>query len=166
MKKHCKSTETEVTRWPNVFYLSSSSSSDGLVQNHVTLSPWFSCKTAAFYTEQCTSLSFFPKLWSLIRQFKLVHWRTIWLHLQHHVFTCMYAHKSLSNVITQMLHTQYWRIQISSNCHSFARGYIPMDGTHYALSEEGVNSAHVCGLDSYIIGYPPSTPQQPWFAAT
>jgi len=37
----------------------SSSSSDGLVQNCMTLSLWFSHKTAAFYTEQCTSPSLF-----------------------------------------------------------------------------------------------------------
>ena len=38
---------------------SSFSSSDRLVQNCVTLSQWFWCKTAAFITEQCTSPSLF-----------------------------------------------------------------------------------------------------------
>ena len=40
---------------------SSSSFSDGLVQICVTLSRWFSHKTAAFFTEQCTSPSLFPR---------------------------------------------------------------------------------------------------------
>ena len=45
----------------NVFLSSSSSSSDGLVQIYVTLSRWFSHKTAAFFTEQCTSPSLFSR---------------------------------------------------------------------------------------------------------
>jgi len=57
-----------------------SSSSDGLVQNCVTISQWFSYKTAAFYTEQYTSPSFFYNFevsrlyWSVISAtvFKIV----------------------------------------------------------------------------------------------
>ena len=42
-----------------VFFLSSSTS-DGLVQNCVTISQWFSHKSAtAFYSEHCTSPSLF-----------------------------------------------------------------------------------------------------------
>ena len=48
---------------------SSSSSSDGLVQICVTLSRWFLYKTAAFFTEQCTSLSLF-QVWSDTRRFE------------------------------------------------------------------------------------------------
>ena len=58
MKKHCRSIEPENLQMAkNVPFLlsSSSSSSDGLVQNCATLSQWFSHKTVAFYTEQCTS---------------------------------------------------------------------------------------------------------------
>ena len=48
-------------KWPKYFsfFLSSSSSSDKLVQNCVILSQRFLHKTAAFYTEQCTSPSLF-----------------------------------------------------------------------------------------------------------
>jgi len=42
----------KVTNGQNVF-LSSFSSSDGLVRNCMTLSQLFPCKTSAFYTEQC-----------------------------------------------------------------------------------------------------------------
>jgi len=56
-KKHRKSTEPKVARWPKCFL--SSSSSDRLVQNCMTLSRWFSHKITAFYTEQCTSPSLF-----------------------------------------------------------------------------------------------------------
>ena len=55
MKKHRESTEPEICQM--FFFPSSSSSSDGLVQNYTTHSRWFSCQTAAFYTEQCTSPS-------------------------------------------------------------------------------------------------------------
>ena len=60
-KKHRKSTEPESCQTAKIFcFLSSScSSSDGLIQNRVTLWWWFSHKTAAFYTEQCTSPSLF-----------------------------------------------------------------------------------------------------------
>ena len=53
----------KVARWPKYFLPSSSSSSDRLLQNCVTLSWWFSHKTAAFYTEQCTSPSLFEVSW-------------------------------------------------------------------------------------------------------
>ena len=44
----------------NVFH--SSSFSDGIVQHCVTVSRWFSHKTAAFYIEQCTSPLLFTTL--------------------------------------------------------------------------------------------------------
>ena len=60
-KKHRKSTEPESHQTAKMFLSSSSSSSssssDGLVQICMTLSRWFSHKTAAFFTEQCTSPS-------------------------------------------------------------------------------------------------------------
>jgi len=63
MKKHCKSTEPESCQTAKMFFhlssSSSSSSSDWLVHNYVTLSQWFSHKTASIYIEQCTSLSLF-----------------------------------------------------------------------------------------------------------
>ena len=57
VKKHCESTEPESCQMAKMFFflLSSSTSSDRVVQNCVTLSQWFSHKTAAFYPEQCTS---------------------------------------------------------------------------------------------------------------
>ena len=72
VKKHCESTEPESCQIAKMFfflsssssfssssYSSSPSSSDELVQNGMTLSQWFPHKTAAFYTEQCTSPSLF-----------------------------------------------------------------------------------------------------------
>jgi len=56
-KKHRESTEPESYPWPKC----SSSSSGGLVHICVTLSRWFSHKTAAFLTEQCTSPSLFSR---------------------------------------------------------------------------------------------------------
>ena len=60
-KKHRESTEPESRQTAKMFFFlsSSSSSSDGLIQICVTLSRWFSHKTAAFFTEQCTSPSLF-----------------------------------------------------------------------------------------------------------
>jgi len=52
-KKHHESTEPESYQTAK-YFPSSSSSLDRLVQNFLTLSQWFSHKTAAFYTEQCT----------------------------------------------------------------------------------------------------------------
>ena len=69
-KSIAKVPNQKVTRRPKCFSLfqnvflsssSSSSSSDGLVQICVTLSRWFSHKTAAFFTEQCTSPSLFSR---------------------------------------------------------------------------------------------------------
>ena len=58
-KKRCKSTEPESWQTAKMFlFLSSSSPSDGVVQNCVTLM-WFLHKTTAFYSEQCTSPSLF-----------------------------------------------------------------------------------------------------------
>lgn len=55
----CKSTKLESRHTAKLFnFLSSSfSSSDWLVQNYVTLSPWFLHKTATIYAMQCTSPS-------------------------------------------------------------------------------------------------------------
>ena len=61
-KKHREGTEQESHQMAKMFFSSSSSSSsssDGLVQIHVTLSWRFSHKTAAFFTERCTSPSLF-----------------------------------------------------------------------------------------------------------
>ena len=73
-----------------------SSSSDGLVQNYVTLSQWFPHKTAVFYTEQCTSTSLFHNF--------EVSWGTSNRSLKNNgficnatFFTCTHVHKSLSN---------------------------------------------------------------------
>ena len=68
---------------------SSSSSSDGLVQYCMTLSWLFSHKTAAFYTEWCTSPSLFCN-------FQVVSWsilRTFWtmICLGHHFIICTRA---------------------------------------------------------------------------
>jgi len=60
-KKHHKSTEPESHQTAKMFFFLSSSSSDRLVQICVTLSRWFSQKTAAFFTEQCTSPSLFSR---------------------------------------------------------------------------------------------------------
>jgi len=65
-KKHRESTESESCQTAKMsFFLlsssSSSSSSDELVQICVTHSRWFSHKTAAFFSEQCTSPSLFSR---------------------------------------------------------------------------------------------------------
>ena len=72
-KKHRESTEPESHQTAKMFFFllllllllssssSSSSSSDRLVQICVTLSRWFSHKTAEFFTEQCTSPSLFSR---------------------------------------------------------------------------------------------------------
>ena len=94
-KKHRESTKPEkVTRPPNV---SLSSSSDGLVQICVTLSRWFSHKTAAFFTEQCTSSSLSSRF-EVTRGDSDLLTEKLWLPLwRHFFFTCTHAHKSLSN---------------------------------------------------------------------
>ena len=61
LKTIAKVPNQKVARRPKCFLSSSSSSSDGLVQICVTLSRWFSHKTAAFFTEQCTSPSLFSR---------------------------------------------------------------------------------------------------------
>jgi len=81
----------------NVFlsFPSSSSSSDGLVQNCMTLSWWFSHKPATFYTE-CTS----PLLF---HNFEVSHGgsnqslKNCGFIGDAIFFTCMHAHKPLSN---------------------------------------------------------------------
>jgi len=55
LKSIAKVPNQKVARWPKSFSSSSSSSADGLFQICMTLSRWFSHKTAAFFTEQCTS---------------------------------------------------------------------------------------------------------------
>ena len=49
----------------------------GLVQNCMTLSRWFSHKTAAFYAEQCTSPSLFHNLFKSHEVVQTDHWTTI-----------------------------------------------------------------------------------------
>ena len=68
------------TFWFDTFAMLFLSSSDGLVQICVTLSRWFWHKTAAFFTEQCTSQSLFFQVWSHTR------WLTeeLWLPLRRH----------------------------------------------------------------------------------
>ena len=80
----------QVARWPCF------SSSDGLVQNCVTLSQWFLHKPAAYHTEQCTSPSLF-------HYFEVTRGGSKW-SLKSYGFisdaifkNCMHAHKSLSN---------------------------------------------------------------------
>jgi len=64
-KNHCESTEPESHQAAEMFFFLSSfffsSTSDGLVQICVTLSQWFLHKTAAFFSEQCTSPSLFSR---------------------------------------------------------------------------------------------------------
>ena len=63
-KKHRESTEPESHQTAKMFFFlffSFFSSSDGLVQSCMTLSRWFSHKTATFFTEQCTSPSLFSR---------------------------------------------------------------------------------------------------------
>ena len=75
---------------------SSVSSLDGLVQNCITLSWWFLHKTAAFYTEQCTSLL-------LLHNFEVSQGglnqslNNYGFYCDAIFFTCIHAHKSLSN---------------------------------------------------------------------
>jgi len=105
-RKHRESTEPESRQTAKTFSFFfftkfSASSSDGLVQICVTLLRWFSHKTAAFFTEQCTSLdqpiAFF--------QFEVIPGDSgeplteeLWLPLRRQFFfTCTHAHKSLSN---------------------------------------------------------------------
>ena len=92
-KKHHKSTEPESCQTKINVFLSSSSSSDGLVQICVTLSRWFSHKTAAFSTEQRTS----PSLFLCLKSHEAVwttHWRTMASFATPFFFMCMHVHKS------------------------------------------------------------------------
>jgi len=57
-KKHHETIKPESRQTAQKVFLSSS---DRLVQTYVTLSRWFSHKTAAFFTEWCTSPSLFSK---------------------------------------------------------------------------------------------------------
>ena len=57
----------------------------------------FSQKTAAFFTEQCTSPSLFFQVRSYIGRFEPLT-EELWLPSRHHVFfTCLHVHKSPSN---------------------------------------------------------------------
>ena len=86
-----------------LFFLSSFffllSSSDGLAQYCVNFSWWFTHKTAAFYTEQCTTLSLFHNFEvsqgahnhslktmasSLGRHFLYMYFNITWTHLYSH----------------------------------------------------------------------------------
>ena len=67
----------KVVRWPKCFsFFLFSSSSDRLVQNCVTLSQWFSHKTAAFYTKQCTIPSLFHNF-EVPQSGRTCQWRTM-----------------------------------------------------------------------------------------
>ena len=98
-EKASRSTESESCQMANMFlsfFFSSSSSSDGLVQNCMTLSQSFSHKTAAFYTEQCTS--------PLLSHNFEFSWGGSNRSLLNYCFICntifltfTHAHKSLSN---------------------------------------------------------------------
>ena len=105
MKKH-RSQMYQNRKLPdsqNVFLSSSShsSSSDGLVQNCVTLSQLFSHKIAACYTEQCTSSLLFYnfKVWWGASVWSL---KTYGFICNAIFFTCAHVHKALSNE-TQLL---------------------------------------------------------------
>jgi len=92
-KDIAKELNQKVARWPNCFFFSS----DGLVQNCVTFT-MVSSKTAAFYSDQCTSPSLFHNFevswgasnWSLNNYsficnaiFFIVHMRTNHLATKH-----------------------------------------------------------------------------------
>ena len=89
LKSIAKVPNEKVARRPKCFL---SSSSDGLVQICMTLSWWFSHKTAAFFTEQCTIAFFFPGLKSH-EVIRTTHWRTMASFTTPFFFTCMHAHK-------------------------------------------------------------------------
>jgi len=74
-KKHRKSTKPESHQTAKMFFFFSSSS-DGLVQNCVTLSQWISHKTAEFTLSSAPTDHFFTTL----KSHKAVwtgHWRTM-----------------------------------------------------------------------------------------
>ena len=94
-KKHRESTEPESHQTAKMFFflllLLSSSSSDGLVQICVTLSWWFSHKTAAFSTELCTSPSLFSRFGNHTRHFEPPT-EELWLPLRRHFSSCVRMH--------------------------------------------------------------------------
>ena len=99
-KKHQKSTEPESCQMAKMcfFFSSSSSSSDGLVQNCMTLSQWFSHKTAAVYTEQCSSPLIFNNF--EVSRGGLNRSLNIYGFISDGIFKiCTHVHKSLSNEI-------------------------------------------------------------------
>ena len=105
MKKHRESTEPEICQM--FFFPSSSSSSDGLVQNYTTHSRWFSYQTAAFYTEQCTS--------PLLSHNFEFSWGGSNRSLLNYCFICntifltfTHAHKSLSNKTIIIIIQDWW----------------------------------------------------------
>jgi len=71
MKKHRKSTEPESHQTAKMFFLSSSSS-DGLAQNCVTLSRWFHTKQQHFTLSSAPAHHFSTIFGSLTRRFKPV----------------------------------------------------------------------------------------------
>ena len=84
MKKHHESNEPESHQMTKTFHYF----------KIMTLSWWFSHKTAEFYTRQCIS----PSLFSSLKSHKVVwtsHWRTMAsLEMQ---FSLVHMHKSLNN---------------------------------------------------------------------
>ena len=73
-KSIAKVLNQKIARLPKCF--TSSFSSDGLVQNCMTLSQWFSHKTAALFTEQCTSSLLFHNF-EVLKTVWTGHWRTM-----------------------------------------------------------------------------------------
>ena len=99
-KKHRKSTKPESRMMAKMFFFPSSSSpssSDRLVHICVTLPQWFSHKTAAFSNEQCTSPSGFFAGLKCDKAVWTAHWGTMASFATTIFFTCMHAHKTLSN---------------------------------------------------------------------
>ena len=103
MKKHCESNKPESRQMAKNISSSSSSSSfpssDMLVQNnkyYMTLSWRLLHKTAAFYTEQCTSPSFFSFNFE-VSQGGLNQSLKNYGFIRDAIFTCTYVHQSLSN---------------------------------------------------------------------
>ena len=73
-----------------------------LVQICVTLLWWFSHRTAAFSTEQCTSPLLFLQAWSLTRWFKPLT-EYLWLPLWCHSFlTCVHMRTNQQRIIIIM----------------------------------------------------------------
>ena len=119
-KKHRESTKPESHQMPKMFFLLllllQSSSSDRLVQICVTLSWWFSHKTEAFSTEQCTSLLVYFYRFEVLRGGSNCSPKNYgFLCDAIFFFTCMNAHKSLSHQPSLFtIPSAMWRLM--ANC--------------------------------------------------